>query len=121
MPALKVLSLEKFILGHGRWSSVTSRLYSHTRFGECMRAPRGLRPQRVLDYDCAATGEIHQLQPLKAAALNKLNKRGRRNGWWKSEVSIVARKPGNAGGVKGHRFEALSGRNMCQAQDWNTA
>jgi hypothetical protein len=120
MPTLKLLSPENDVIGNGRACRVARRQQSHGRF---WRAPAntpgskstssrrsGLcgnkgdpRPRDGIDPSGCLTSLISEDDGMRAG---------------KSELSIVALTPGNAGRAKGRQIEISVRRSMDQTLGW---
>lgn len=89
--------------------------------GERVQALRGPRPVRARHYDSWVTSEIHELAAsVRRNPSTSVKPECEGLGSWKSEVVIVAMKPGNSGGAKDDPFGNMRHGTMDQTLGWTS-
>jgi hypothetical protein len=115
MLTLKTLSPENGVVGIGRWVPAPSRQQSLTR----ERRVSGNAPGSKVASSLTMRLRGNQGEPTVGAdgsayPRTSLTSEEEGGGCRKSGVPIRAMKPGNAGGAKGHRFEATGKGDMAR-------
>ena len=108
-PTLKVLSPEKFIVGECRRVCPPGRPQSGSRYGvRCGYSPGSEAVSSLTSRACGNQGDP-RIGPLEAGTREQVKSEDVGGVAWKSEPSIRALTPGNAGRAKGWRPEITRG------------